>query len=321
MKKFYFIVLVLMLSVAMPVAGQQLSRRSQFIFNPYLSNPAVAGTQNQIPIFLGYRNQWTGFKGSPTTITASAHKQGPEKTGFGAIISHDDTGGAISRTNLELTGAYHIELNNYDAVSFGLSLVGGQYVFDNSKLVVLDKDDPALNGGVSESHFNVDATLGMIVFGQDYFFGFSVPNLFQTNLRLESPYSDENYNERHYQIMGTYRYQINDDWDIQPGGFIRLTAVTPVQLDANVKMGYRETAWAGITYRHNDALAVNIGGMYQNFFLGYSYDITVTRANVLSPHSHEILLGYIIPGKRGIYASRSTIGPRVLPRSRVKKMG
>jgi len=316
MNKLYFLLLVMMFPLALCVNGQQLNRITQFQYNPYLVNPAVAGTQNQTPIFLSYRNQWAGLNGAPTTIMASAHKQGPENSGFGAIITHDDAGGAISTTNLELTGAYHFELNNYDAVSFGLSVVGGQYVFDNASLKVYDKDDPSLNGGVSESHLTVDAKVGMVIYGPDYYFGFSVPNLFQTGLNLESPYSSENYNLRHFRVMGSYRYELSEDWYIQPSGLMRFTSVTPVQMDVNASMEYKETAWAGITYRHRDAVAVNIGGMYQNFFLGYSYDITTSNANVLSPHSHEIMLGYIIPGKRGVYQSRGTIGPRVLPRSR-----
>jgi len=319
MKKLYFLVLILTFVLGEKAFGQQLTRTSQFMVNPYIVNPAVAGTLNQTPIFLSYRNQWMGFKGAPTSINATAHKQGPENSGFGAIISRDDMGGAVSKTYLELSGAYHIELNNYDAVSFGLSLVGGQYVFDNSSLVVYDKDDPSLNGGISESHLNVDAKFGLLVYGQDYYFGFSVPNLFQTGLRLESPYVDDNSNIRHYNIMGAYSYKLNNDWEIQPSGLMRFTQVTPIQFDANVRMGFRQTAWGGLTYRHNDAIAVNIGGLYQNFYLGYSYDITVTDANVLSPHTHEIMLGYIIPGKRGIYQSRSTLGPPVIPRNRKAK--
>lgn len=319
MKKLYFLVLVLFFSLSENVEGQQISRTSQFMVNPYIANPAVAGTLNQTPMFLNYRKQWTGFKGAPTFINASAHRQGPGNSGFGAIISHDDMGGAISKTYLELTGAYHVDLNNYDAVSFGLSLVGGQYVMDNSSLIVYDKDDPAINGGVSESHFNVDAKFGMVIYGQDYYFGFAVPNLFQTGLKLESPYSEENYNARHFHIMGAYNYSLNEDWDIQPSGIMRFTQVTPLQFDANIRMGYKQTAWGGLTYRHNDAIAVNIGGLYQNFYLGYSYDITVTRANVMSPHTHEVMLGYIIPGKRGVYQTRSTLGPPVLPRNRKAK--
>lgn len=319
MKKFYFFILVLSFTFGDKVNAQQLSRTSQFMVNPYSVNPATAGTLNQTPIFLNYRQQWMGFKGAPTTINASAHKQGPGNSGFGAMITHDDMGGAVSRTYLELTGAYHIDLNNYDAVSFGLSIVGGQYVMDNSTFIAYDKNDPSLNEGVAESHFNADAKFGFLVYGEDYYFGFSVPNLFQTGLKLESPYSEDNVNMRHYNLMAAYNYQLNSDWDIQPSGIMRFTQITPVQFDANVRMGYQQTVWGGLTYRHNDAIAVNIGGLYQNFYLGYSYDFTTTRANVLSPHTHEVMLGYIIPGKRGIYQSRSTLGPPVIPRSRKAK--
>jgi type IX secretion system PorP/SprF family membrane protein len=312
------LVLIFSLCIA-EVTAQQISRRTQFAFNPYLVNPAVAGTLNQIPLFISYRNQWTGFKGAPTTMMASGHMQGPKNSGFGAIISRDDTGGAISETGLEATGAYHIDLNNYDAISFGLSLTASQYKFDNSKLVVYDPNDISLNNMQAESHLNVDANFGMIIYGEDYYFGFSIPQIIQTKLKLESPYDADNRNMRHFQFMGSYKYYVNDDWDVQPSGFIKLTPVTPAQIDVNVKVGYKEMVWAGVTYRHRDAVALNVGGFYNSFFLGYSYDLTTSDARLMSPHSHEILLGYIIPGKRGRYVARGAMGPRVLDRNRIAK--
>ena len=125
--------------------SQQIWRRTQFAINPFLVNPAVAGTENQIPLYISYRNQWTGFKGAPTTMLASGHMQGPGSSGFGAVLQRDDTGGAISRTGIEAVGAYHFELNNSDAISFGLGISANQFKIDNSKLVVLDETDIALN--------------------------------------------------------------------------------------------------------------------------------------------------------------------------------
>lgn len=319
MKKTSLYIAILFCLFTAEMAAQQITRRTQFAFNPYLVNPAVAGTLNQIPIFASYRNQWAGFKGAPVTMMASAHMQGPKNSGFGAIISHDDTGGAISETGIEATGAYHIDLNNYDAVSFGLSLTASQYKFDNSKLVVYDQMDQSLNNMQAESHMNIDANFGMMIYGEDYYFGFSVPQLAQTKLKLESPFSGENKNMRHFQFMGSYKYFVNDDFDIQPSGLIKFTPVTPVQLDVNVKVGYKEMAWAGITYRNNDAIALNLGGFYENFFLGYSFDLTTSPAKVMSPFSHEILLGYIIPGKRGKYIARGALGPRTVDRNRIVK--
>ncbi len=319
MNKNYFYIAILFLLLSAESIAQQITRRTQFAFNPYLVNPAVAGTQNQIPIFISYRNQWAGFKGAPVTMTASAHMQGPKNSGFGAIITRDDTGGAISETGLEATGAYHIDLNNYDAISFGLSLTASQYKFDNSKLVVYDQNDQSLNGMQTESHLNVDANFGMMIYGEDYYFGFSVPQVAQTKLKLESPFSGDNRNMRHFQFMGSYKYYVDDDWDIQPSAMLKLTPVTPVQIDLNVKVGYKEMFWAGITARPKDAIALNLGAFYEYFFLGYSFDLTTSSAKVMSPFTHEIMLGYVIPGKRGKYLARGALGPKVLSRNRVVK--
>lgn len=306
--------------IGIQVVAQQINRRTQFVFNPYMVNPAVAGTENQTPFFLSYRNQWAGFKGAPTTFVASGHMQGPKNSGFGAIITHDDTGGAISETGLEATGAYHIDLNNYDAVSFGLSLSASQFKFDNSKLVVYDNNDQALNGGMAESHLNVDATFGLMIYGKNYFAGFSIPQMLQSKLNLESAIKgDENRNARHFQFMGSYKYNIDEDFDIQLSSLLKFTQVTPGQIELNTKVGYQEVAWAGLTYRHNDALGVLLGGFHKNIFLGYSYDFTITQARRMSPHTHEVLIGYVIPGKRGKYQPKGVLGPRVLSRSRIEK--
>ncbi|MFN0031206.1 MAG: type IX secretion system membrane protein PorP/SprF [Flavobacteriales bacterium] len=318
MKRIFTLTALALMLFAMDSAGQQYSRLTQFMYNPYFVNPAVAGTLNQIPFYLNYRNQWTGFKGAPTTFMASGHFQGPEKSGFGAILKHDDTGGAITRTSIDLTGAYHIDLNNYDAISFGLSFTGSQFKLDNSKLVVYQPDDLELNGMQAETAMNVDANLGMMVYGQNYYFGFSIPQMIQTRLKLEGLNNKiDNQNMRHFHIMGSYRYNINTDFDIQPSGMMKFTPLTPVQMDVNLKVGYRDRVWAGVTARYKDAIAINVAGQMNNYFLGYAFDFTTGSANVLSPFTHELMVGYIIPGKRGKYQSRGAMGPRVLDRGRV----
>ena len=126
----FFVALGLAL-VAPEAQAQQLFRRSQFMTNPFLSNPAIAGTLPETPITMQYRNQWTGFDGAPETMTLSGHTALPNRIGVGGIVYSDDTGGAIKRTGIELGGSYTIDLNNYDAVSFGLSLMANQWSFDN----------------------------------------------------------------------------------------------------------------------------------------------------------------------------------------------
>src|ERR1700754_613062 len=53
--------------------AQQKPHYSQYILNNYILNPALTGIENYTDIKLGYRSQWTGMPGSPTTSYFSIH--------------------------------------------------------------------------------------------------------------------------------------------------------------------------------------------------------------------------------------------------------
>jgi type IX secretion system PorP/SprF family membrane protein len=320
MKRNIYLLSALVLLLAATATGQQLGRTTQFALNPYLVNPAYAGTQNAIPMYITYRNQWAGFKGAPVTMTASGHMQGPRNSGFGAILQRDDTGGAISRTGLEATGSYRVDLNGYDGISFGLGLSANQFKVDNSKLVVMDETDVALNAMQVESTFNIDANFGMLVYGDDYYFGFSSPNLIQSKLKVSGVNADDNRNTRHYHIVGSYRYDITEDFDIQPSGLFRFTNNTPPQVDMNVRVGYQQMAWSSISFRLKDAIALSVGGSYENFVLAYAMDISTGKARIMSPFTHEVIVGYVIPGKRGKFTAGGGSKKKALSKKRIVKI-
>jgi len=309
----------IMLMIVCAVSAQQIGRRSQFMFNPYLVNPAVAGSKNYSPILASYRNQWTGFNGAPTTATLSAHTALPNNIGVGGIFFNDNTGGAIKRTGVELTGAYKVDLTNEDQISFGLSGVLGQFKFNNDSLVYYDPNDIALQGNI-ESQFNFDASFGMLVFGEQYYFGFAVPQLMQSKLNVQTNAGAyENKNIRHYILMGSYVYFASDEWSIQPSAMAKLTGVTPVQFDVNFRAIYMESIWGGISYRHKDAVVLITGIEYNSFVFGYGYDITTSDAKSFSPHTHEVSLGYHIQrGGKG-FVNRSLGGKRIIPRKKIER--
>ena len=82
------------------VWGQQQLRRSQFVTNTYLANPAVAGTETVTVLSSTYRHQWAGFDGAPTTVLLSGHQALPNGIGAGFVMYNDDMGGAIRQTGL-----------------------------------------------------------------------------------------------------------------------------------------------------------------------------------------------------------------------------
>lgn len=311
------LLLLLCLMYGASAMAQQWSRRTQFPVNTYMVNPAVAGTQTYAPFYISYRNQWAGFKGAPTTMMVSGHNAWKNGFGYGGLIFNDNSGGLISRTGVELTGAYHVELNKSDAVSFGLSLTANQFNIANSQAVVFDPTDVTLNGMTDEARVYLDGNFGFLVYGKQYYYGFSIPQFLRSRVRMaETLDESRNRNWRHFQFMGSYRYYVNDKIDIQPSGFIRLTKATPAQIDVNVRVNYLGAAWGGITYRHRDAVALMFGGIYENFVLAYSFDLTTGKASALSPFSHEITIGYHLKRKDRRF-QMGKLGPRRLDRSKL----
>lgn len=300
-----FIFALLLMSFVWTAQGQQQLRRSQFVTNTYAANPAVAGTEPGTLLSSTFRHQWTGFGGAPSTVLFSAHKAVSNGLGIGAIFYSDDMGGAIQQTGFELTGAYSIQLNNEDAVSFGLSLKGNQFEFDGTNLQVWQPLDEALPGTL-ETSFDVDANVGMMVYGKDYYFGFAVHNLMQRELEFSSVEEGANRLVRHYNFMGSYLHKLNSQVSLQPSGLLRLTESTPVQLDMHCRAIVNGTFWGGLGFRPQDAVVISVGLRYTEFTVGYNYDITLA-SSLLSAHSHEFTLGFFVP-KRSGFRSRPGSG-------------
>ena len=281
--------------------AQQRFRRTSFPINTFVVNPAVAGTESYTVFGTSFRDQWSGFEGSPTTMLISGHTAVAESVGAGLLIYKDDMGGAISQTGFELTGSYQIKLPNTDWFSFGLCLQGTQFGFDGRDLNVWDQDDPALSGGL-ETTFGFDASAGMLVYGEDYSMGIAVSNLFEDKLGLTAVNPSDNRSIRHYRLTGSYIYDITREIAVQSSGMIRLTEVTPVQIDVYARGIYTHRRsgskyWGGLGYRHGDAINVSFGMLYANVGIGYSYDFT-TSGNQLGRHSHEVNLTYLLPNRR-----------------------
>lgn len=283
------------------VTGQQLFRRSQYFLNPYLSNPAVAGTSVDSPVFATVRNQWAGFTGAPRTQVLSGHTSLPGRLGLGGIVFNDNTGGAYRQAGAELTAAYAIDLNNYDAVSFGLGISTNQWSFDPRGLEVWDVDDPTLQ--MAEQKVAVDANFGLMVYGQNYSFGFAIPQLFQASTGLSSSRlsstGPENELTRHLNFMGTYAYEVKRGMVLEGSGFIRMTGESPAQFDGYLRGVYQNKVWACAGFRLNEAALVGLGARYANTVFGYTYEVGFGDVRYFSPHTHELSVGYQFMKQRG----------------------
>ena len=300
--------IAMFLMVVSALHAQQWPRRTQFMVNPYLTNPAAAGISRDIPIYTSFRSQWAGMEIHPQTFYLSAQKNIPGGFGAGALLTNDVTG-AYSSTSMELTGAYHVNINRTQTVSFGLGAIGTQHVFDLSNANVVDQNDVALNNGSKQTAFAFNANAGIFVSGKKYFVGISIPYFFNSKINFTGK-SNLEREVRHFQVIGTHAFKLNKEWEFSPGTMIRFTGNTPPQFELDAMVNYERSVYAGLTYRPGDSWAAILGWRFDGYSLWYSYDLTTGKANQLALATHEITIGYNLKASRGFKPGSLGTGPR-----------
>ncbi len=293
-KKFALIVFCLLGGVSF-LKGQQLPQYTQYMFNKYYLNPAVAGSQAQNFASISYRSQWAGLSG-PRTALASFHAPFKDNVGLGGMLLHD-VNGPFQRTGLQLSYAYHFDIQK--DLSLGLSLAGRlfQHKLNREDLEADVADDPALKGGRYRS-VDPDANFGAYLRGDEYWAGVAFPQLFQSPILGDS--LAKTRLARHYYLHGGYRFQLSENLDLEPSAMIKFTHPAPLSFDINAKLYYEDFLWGGLSYRHQESIAVMLGIRKGQFRLGYSYDMTLNRIRNYSSGSHEIHLGMVIPSGKSL---------------------
>ncbi len=269
---------------------------SQYMFAPYIINPAVAGISNHVEITAGYRNQWVSFEGAPTTYWLSAH--GPldmrrarynskdfNHSAAGAILFVDQYG-PIQELGFNASYTYHIALSKEYKMSLGGSLGFRQYAFDRGKITTWDNDDIIT---ALKTKYTSDGQLGTWIYGKNLYFGASGVNLLS--------FSDYAYNN--YFAMAGYRYQANRTLEVLPSMLMRYSRTVDPQFDFNCKLRFADNAgdkvWGGLSFRTNRTFVLMAGLKLKNLLsVGYAYDTPWNYVQNFQSASHEIFVQYEI---------------------------
>jgi type IX secretion system PorP/SprF family membrane protein len=196
------------------------------------------------------------------------------------------------RIGLTLSYAYHLKLN--ETMKLSLGLTGGllQFSVDGSKITTHDQNDLAMSSGM-QSVIVPDFGFGAMLHTDKYYVGASIPQLYQSQLKFFD-YTTSTLSKlaTHYFVMGGYKYDVNDDIRLEPSMLIKYVSPAPLKVDIGFRAIYKKMAWAGVSYRTNDAIAFLIGYTYQNYLtFAYSYDYTTTDLRNYSTGTHEIMFG------------------------------
>ena len=309
MKKILIILFILSLT-AYSAISQQEPVFSQYMMNKFLINPAYAGSEGYTSFNLTARQQWLGFENAPSTqaisgqtrVMKTSHisksrsvrkrtkrRRPSGRIGIGGYL-YNDQNGPIGRTGLEVSYAYHLFVND-GQISLGLALSAYQFRVNTSELVTPDGYDPIIDEA-RQSMFIPDGTVGVYYTYQPFYIGLSAKNLFQATLKFGADNSFGDYQQvRHYYLVTGYRYDMNNDFEVEPSFLIKTTEAFNLQADITIKGYYKRDYWLGVSYRTGNAFITMVGVKIDRLYIGYAFDYSLNDIQRISYGSHEIMIG------------------------------
>ena len=288
--------------------GQQLPLFSQYLYNKFLINPAVAGSDGYTSVSLTAREQWVGYAGAPRTFSFSwqtrmlkksfilkqtkvkraiYRPKSDGKVGFGGYI-FSDKNGLIQRTGFQVAYAYHMWLQKNTQLSFGLAFTGYYYKIDETQINFEDPNEPWMNNNLRRGIFVPDLTFGAYLLNANYSLGFSADQLSEASAKIGGSAYKNFSMSRQYYLFGSYDFSLSSITIIQPSFLLKMSEQIKPQADIGATYIYNQGFWVGLAYRTSGALIANIGVKFQNMFFGYAYDYTLQEIQSITYGTHEI---------------------------------
>lgn len=286
MKKATTFVVLSLLSA--PALCQQDPLYSQYLNNPLLINPAFTGLNNRFNAVAGYRTQWAGFDGSPTTLNFTSHLSFFEnKAGVGIQVVQDKIG---DNNNTEISASYSYKLVfSESALSFGLQTGVMNFRNDLGSINPRDQNDPAF-GLVNQAKFNVGG--GLIFSGDRFLVGLSAPRLLPTT--VESGGRELEVYHQHYYLTGSYVAYLSETVRLKPSVLVRATRGAPVTADVNFNVNLEQHYTVGIFTRSLNTYGLLMQMSVKEYRFGYVFEVPTSKSIGQNFNSHEITLSVSI---------------------------
>lgn len=292
--------------------SQQMPLYSQYLYNKFMINPAVTGSDGYTSINLAVREQWVGLSRAPQTYSLSVQtrflkrgyllkttKSGRQifrpgtdaKVGLGGSIFSFNSG-LVQRNGFQVAYSYHMWLKQNTQLSLGLSFTGYYFRINEQAISMEDPNDPLLNSNIRRGIFIPDASFGVYLLNRKYNIGFSADQLLGSIAKTGNNAYSNYAISRTYYLFGSYSFEHGSDIEIRPSVLIRMSEQLKPQSDIGLNFGYMQSFWAGLSYRTSGAIIANVGVKYTNLYIGYALDFTLNEIQRITYGTHEINLAW-----------------------------
>lgn len=296
--------LVGLLLAVLTAKAQQEPQYTQYMYNTLTVNPAYTGSPGYLEASLLHRSQWVGIDGAPSTQSFIIHSPVfNEQIGLGFSAVNDKLGPS---EDLYLDGnfSYTIPVGYESKLAFGLKAGARILNIDWSKGIYRQEGDQLFNTNI-DNKITPSIGAGVYYYTERFYAGLSVPNFIRSDYYddiAESTVSDR----LHYYVMGGYVFDLSEGVKFKPAVLGKIVSGAPITVDLSANFLLNEKLTLGASYRYDDAVSGLAGfQISKNFFIGYSYDYSVTDLNKYNDGSHEIIVRFqLVPKSSRIKSPR-----------------
>lgn len=277
------------------------------MYNRYLLNPAIAGSEDALQLGLIHRSQYVGI--ADRFIASQGFN-------FNMPIYKANSGIGITAINdlIGFSRATYVAVN-YDyrkKFSWGNLQVGIGAGFIETSLdgALIRTPDGTYIGGVNHNDnilpdniqqgFAPDFSVGVYFNNEKYFAGAALQHIAFSSAKINSAGGQTRLIfSRNFSAMGGYNFKAGGKLKIMPSALIK-TDFKQVQTDIALNFTAMGKMLSGLAFRgfsgkSIDALALFLGIRVKGFQAVYSYDANLSFLRKFNSGSHEISIQYTLP--------------------------
>ena len=294
MKKRFLIFIVTL--VAASSYAQQDSQFTNYMYNTININPAYAGSRGVLSIFGLHRNQWVGLDGAPVTNTFSLNTPiRNSNIGIGLSVVNDKIGPS-DENSISADVSYSVKMSETFKLSFGVKATANLLNVDFTKLNIYNPADNLAQYNI-ENKFSPNIGAGIYLHSDKSYVGLSVPNFLETKHfdKGSSSFSANSVaSERmHYYLIAGHVFDLSSEIKFKPAMLTKVVQGAPLQVDLSANFMFNDKFTLGAAYRWDAAASLLAGfQVSDSWFIGYGYDLEVTKLANYNSGSHEIFLRY-----------------------------
>jgi len=281
--------------------AQQEEQFTQFMRYKQGLNPGYVGSDEYIQITALSRHQWLGLEGAPQTqVISLVAPVLNQRIGVGTNVVRQSIGVTDFYT-IDGMYAYRIKVPR-GFLGVGIQASARLLQADFSQLTGTQPttQDNAIPQGI-QSKLVPNFGAGFYYDSPSFYLGFSIPRLLSTNIDLANEGGVIAREVSHAYFMTGGIVELSENLGLQPQILIKYVTGAPLDADVNLSLLVSDFFSLGVSYRlggsYNSGFgeAVSLVSGIQinnNFFLGLSYDATVSELRAYNSGTLEGMLRY-----------------------------